>query len=326
MLASHEDGETWRTIYQFLHDRDILPTYHLGDGASAITSAGESVYSGDKESIRLMCYSHVHSNLLNHLKSITTNSKTVADQLLRDIENLQWSALNEATFKKCCRLLEQKYLGKYDEILNASLNVFFKYLHSVWIDSKVSKWYEGSHPWRICNNQGIEGTNKNIKQNYTFRRKLELGELISVMLDLVKDWSEADDKLLESSRLAMLEGEKDSLSLKTAGYHWFMQNKSGTDKIIRINPAGKYTVSESKEFNLGKVINIWAVNSSEGLKSGKSLKDRAKERLANRELPLGNSFDDYMRIRTSCWLLEERDGDFYCDCPIGMKVRIMLLN
>ena len=54
----------------------------------------------------------------------------------------------------------------------------------------------------------------------------------------------------------MLEGEKDSLSLKTAGYHWFMQNKSGTDKIIRINPAGKYTVSESKEFNLGKVINI----------------------------------------------------------------------
>ena len=69
-----------------------------------------------------------------------------------------------------------------------------------------------------------------------------------------------------------------------------------------------------------------AVNSSEGLKSGKSLKDRAKERLANRELPLGNSFDDYMRIRTSCWLLEERDGDFYCDCPIGKKVRIMLLN
>ena len=72
------------------------------------------------------------------------------------------------------------------------------------------------------------------------------------MLDLVKDWSEADDKLLESSRLAMLEGEKDSLSLKTAGYHWFMQNKSGTDKIIRINPAGKYTVSESKRIQFGK--------------------------------------------------------------------------
>ena len=126
----------------------------------------------------------------------------------------------------------------------------------MWIDSKISKWYVGSHPWKIYNNQGIEGTNKNIKQNYTFRRKLELGELISVMLDLVKDWSEADDKLLESSRLAMLEGEKDSLSLKTAGYQWFMQNKSGTDKIIRINPAGKYTVSESKEFNLGTVTNI----------------------------------------------------------------------
>ena len=84
-----------------------------------------------------------------------------------------------------------------------------------------------------------------IKQNYTFRRKLELGELVSVLHNLVKDWSEESDKLLESSPLAVLHGEKDSLSLRTAGYQWYRLNNVGADKIIRINPKDRYTVSES---------------------------------------------------------------------------------
>ena len=88
-------------------------------------------------------------------------------------------------------------------------------------------------------------------------------------------------------------------------------------------------MSESPEFNLGKVTNLWIVNSTEGLKSGKSLKERAKERLTHRELPLSTTFDEYMRIRSSCWILEERveNGrrDFFCDCPIGMKVNDMLV-
>jgi hypothetical protein len=72
------------------------------------------------------------------------------------------------------------------------------------------------------------------------------------------------------------------------------------------------------------------VNSSGGLKSSKFLKERAKERLANRELPLSTTFDEYMEIRSSFWILEERveNGrrDFFCDCPVGMKVIDMLFN
>ena len=221
--------------------------------------------------------------------------------------------------------MEEKYLGQHDDVLNGVLDKFFLYMRKVWIDSSEFRWYEGAHPWHISNNQGIEGKNMAIKQSYTFRRKLELGELVSVLHNLVKDWSEDDDKLLESSRLAVLHGQKDSLALRTAGYQWYRVNNVGADKIIRINPKDRYTVSESPEFNLGKVTNIWAVNSSEGLKSGLSLKERAKERLALRELPLSTTFDDYIRIRSSCWILEERDGDFYCDCPVGMKVFNMFL-
>ena len=60
------------------------------------------------------------------------------------------------------------------------------------------------------------------------------------------------------------------------------------------------------------------------------MKERAKERLANRELPLSTTFDEYMEIRSSCWILEERveNGrrDFFCDCPVGIKVIDMLFN
>ena len=29
--------------------------------------------------------------------------------------------------------------------------------------------------------------------------------------------------------------------------------------------------------------------------------------------------DEYVRIRTSCWILEQKGKNFYCDCPIGSK-------
>ena len=324
ILASHEDSETWAAIYKFVHDyNNIVPTYQLGDGAKAITKAGNEVFAGHSF-YRLMCWSHVHSNIIPQLKSVCTQNKSVHDKLLGDLVNIQWSALNEASFKKSVELLEKKYLDQADTVLKSVISNFFEYLRKVWINSEEFRWYEGAHPWCISNNQGVEGKNKEIKQSHTFRRRLEIGELLSVLARLVTEWSEEDDHLLNSSRLSSLYGEPNSLSLRTSGYQWYRVNKVGTDKILRVNPKDKYTVSESSEFNLGKVDNIWVVNSSEGLKSGKSLKERAKERLASRKIPSSSNFDDYIKVRSSCWFLEERDGDFFCDCPVGMKVFNML--
>ena len=108
-------------------------------------------------------------------------------------------------------------------------------MRKVWIESGECLWFEGAHPWGVSNNQGIEGKNKEIKQSHTFRRRLEIGELVSVLSRLVSEISDEDDRLLLSTRLAALEGERDSLALKTAGYQWYQANKTGTDKIIKIN-------------------------------------------------------------------------------------------
>ena len=77
-----------------------------------------------------------------------------------------------------------------------------------------------------------------------------MGEMFSVMKRMVEEWSEEDDSLIMSSRLKGFSGEINSLSLKTDGYQWFKANQLKPDRMIRINPKGKYTVSESLEFQL----------------------------------------------------------------------------
>ena len=58
------------------------------------------------------------------LKVLPHKTRKIADAILRDIENLQWSALN-APFMRAYSLLEEKYLGKDDLVLNDVLSIFF---------------------------------------------------------------------------------------------------------------------------------------------------------------------------------------------------------
>ena len=111
-----------------------------------------------------MCWSHVYSNILTQLKCVSALNKTVSDNILNDLVNIQWSELNETSFRKSVELLEKKYLDKNDAILNGVLAKFFVYLHKVWIDSGEFRWYEGAHPWGISNNQGVETKSSPIQQ------------------------------------------------------------------------------------------------------------------------------------------------------------------
>jgi hypothetical protein len=76
----------------------------MGDGAKAITKAGEAV--DVSSTTRLMCWALVHAKIVPQLKSVSTHNKKVADTILRDIENLQWSALNEVSLGKDLHFLK----------------------------------------------------------------------------------------------------------------------------------------------------------------------------------------------------------------------------
>ena len=159
VLASHEDTEGWASIYRYVSSLDNHPKYHLADGAKAITKAIDEVF--DLETCtRLMCWPHVHRNIVPKLKSVSVLDKALANDILHDIENLQWSVLNEKSFRKVLSLLEKKHLDNQNPDLKVPLKVFFDYMRAIWVDSRGFRWYEGANPWGVSNNQGVEGKNK----------------------------------------------------------------------------------------------------------------------------------------------------------------------
>ena len=91
----------------------------------------------------------------------------------------------------------------------------------------------------------------------------------------------------------------------------------GSAQIFKVDPHQKFTVLGSCS-TPRKVDQIWIVESSQNTQSG-SLVDRAKQRMNTRASP-SFLYDDYKKARQSCWIIEESGGDFFCDCPVCMKV------
>ena len=112
----------------------------------------------------------------------------------------------------------------------------------------------------------------------------------------------------------------DSLSLKTKGYQWYVKNNCGEGcTILKVkNLESKHLVS--RDLDRGEVSGLWAVTSSSSDVS--RLQDRARERLLNRACPSSTTFDAYVKMRTSCRIIEQRDGDYLCDCFEGCKGKL----
>ena len=321
VLSSHEDSEAWSEIYKYIHSLNIHPRFRMSDGAQSITKAGFETF-GDCEdclgSERLMCWSHVHRALVPQLKHLSTLDKNVAKSVLGDIEEIQWSATNE-NFKTLVNLLEIKYVNNssYSPEIVAALKLFFKYFQSVWVDSQEHKWYEGSNPFGSSNNQGIEGKNKSIKSSHTFWKKMPLGSFFDVMLRMVHEWSLEDNSLLGAERKNILFSKPDGLKMRSNGYQWYNDHKSNNN-YAEIKLQGRNVQTLMKN-----VSSIWAIPSSQTKQSELALKDIAKQRLSHRfNSSLLTSFDEYLKIRSSCYLVEQIGSEFFCDCYEGMKARV----
>ena len=178
VLTTHEEE-----IYGgYIHSLNIHPSFRMADGAEAITLGGENIFGNCQDcqkSSRLMCWSHVHWAFTPKLKPVEAANKEVAKALLNDLEDIQWTAINETFFDQI-ELVEKKYLKNNlldVNTVSALFRDFFKYFKdiSIWVHSGENKWYEGSAPHRSNNNQGIEAVNKAIKQSY-----LSVNSLMSV--------------------------------------------------------------------------------------------------------------------------------------------------
>ena len=183
IVSSHEDTLAILKILNFIKSQGVTPKYVMGDAAGSITKAVEDCW--DDEPVWLMCWAHTTRAIdrSDYLKALRALDKDLVVKLMEDLDQLQWMVQNKASFRVVFQLFKEKYTKlaedkkvDYPELPSA-MSSFFLYMSRVWVESKEHKWYEGAHPWGPGHNQSIEGINKGVKENYTFRHKLEMGEL-----------------------------------------------------------------------------------------------------------------------------------------------------
>ena len=146
---------------------------------------------------------------------------------------------------------------------------------------------------------------------------MPLGSFFDVMLRMVHEWSLEDSSLLGTERKNILFSKPDGLKMRSNGYEWFNDHKSN-NYYAEIKIQGKKIKTLMKN-----VSSIWAIPSSQTKQSELTLKEIAKQRLSHRfNASLSTSLDEYLKIRSSCYLVEQVGEEFYCDCHEGMKARL----
>ena len=313
ILGSHEDHKAWEFLFQFVKKQNVEPKINLSDGDNAITKGLKSLFSNTK---RTMCWAHVYKNTKKKLASVKAHNEKVAKAIESDIKDLQWSAIDEETFETAYHLLVQKWKNKNFDASMKNLIIWFfdDYFTPQWIETDLKFWFEGANPFHIGNNQGLEGKNNDIKKSHTFRRRLRIPALFECLLNMVHEWSKEKDDKLFANRNDVIE-----LKDKDAGYEWKKINdKPG--KILTLDPRKQFTVMENPQNIIrGTVKKLWIVPSSETKKE--NLKVIAKEALKQRNVKNFNTFDEYIKCRKSCYILEEVElfnGDIDFSVTVGL--------
>ena len=201
ILSSHEDAESWDFLFEYLKTKvPSPPKVNLSDGDGGITKSLKKQFHGHTR--RCMCFSHVYNNTRKRIKSVESEDKKTAHDILDDIKNLQWSAPNEKTFDFVYDLLVKKWKNRpMGSRLKLLVKEFFDdYFTPQWVTSELKYWFEMANPFHLGNNQGLEGTNKAIKDSHTFRLRMRIPAFFNCMFDLVTGWSEKEDKEIFESR------------------------------------------------------------------------------------------------------------------------------
>ena len=163
-----------------------------GDASQAFSKAVSETWEEEDNVTRLMCWAHTSRAIdkSHYLATIRQLDKKVSAKIMDDLYLLQWSVPNEKSFLAVFSLLQLSHSYPSLPELDTAVKDFFDYMRSVWVESGERKWYEGAHPFGPGHNQSIEGINRSIKANQTFRLKLPMGELFMVTLRMVKEMSQ----------------------------------------------------------------------------------------------------------------------------------------
>jgi hypothetical protein len=139
-----------------------------------------------------MCWAHVNINLDKKFKSV--NDAAFCKFIMQDICSIQ-PAENYEMFIKSFELFKTKWLEKK----NVTVDNFIKYFEEQWV-LKNFNWFEGAYEGIPSHDNGLESTNRYIKDFHTFRRRLSLSEFLTCLINFVKNWSKDRDTLITENK------------------------------------------------------------------------------------------------------------------------------
>lgn len=134
--------------------------------------------------------------------------------------------------------------------------------------------------------------------------------------------------------------DKQAFKIQEAGYVYFNSHlkakptrRGGPDvrqknKVVELlNPDPAMTLSANPGMDLGgpvsKIIGLARTKATLDRELAHlSLKDLVRLRLIKRITPTYASLEEFLKIRNSCHLVEEINGEFFCDCRDGIKGRV----
>ena len=141
------------------------PTTLIADSAGAIANGFSNVF-GDLFT-RVNCWFHVKKNCEKKLKTI--QDRSVRKEIESDISILQLSP-DENVFAMATKLFFAKWQSS-----NPQVSAFISYFRKEWIVENDG-WYEGAAPGYPSTNNGLESTNRWLKEHHLLRNRLAIGE------------------------------------------------------------------------------------------------------------------------------------------------------
>lgn len=182
---------------------EVSPLILVCDTSKAIINAFRAVYGADLKII--MCSAHMLSGVYKKLNLVKNNH--IREPIIADIKFLQRIA-TETDFKNALNLFLKKWSDQVD---------FLLYFKQEWIDEHPN-WYKGASPRTPSTNNALEATKKKLKDEFTFRQSLSLSEFISMMKNIIGQYSR-----LCSTHRKLIENPSITDNMWTATYHWTCQ-------------------------------------------------------------------------------------------------------
>ncbi|OAF69042.1 hypothetical protein A3Q56_03209 [Intoshia linei] len=193
-ISSEETEECFKFFFTLLNERcpNLDPKYIISDVSSAIRNAAHEVWPN---SLWVMSWYHVVINIDKKLKSVLNNEKRTC--IRNDIHDLQLSP-NLSNFKTACSLFLKKYENDEESRL------FMTYFNEQWLTQKNS-WYEGFSVHTSSTNNELKSINLQIKREGAFRERLPLDKFLSVICNIIKNWSQNKNHLNDDYKQIALE-------------------------------------------------------------------------------------------------------------------------